>query len=104
MRKLIALFLCTIALASCQRVKYDSLYEITYKVYYPGETVTKSFTFHAVEGEAKYQSYVNFSENRLIVQAFHTNNPFRKNLIILERTTAPIQVTGFKLKSNIEKE
>ena len=96
MKKLLILFLFAVFFVSCNHVsEYDCMYEITYKVYYPNETVIKNFSFHADSVHAKYICSSWKGTNVLVVYRSRYGNDY----VEIEKTTAPINVLEFKIKS-----
>ena len=88
-----------LCLVSCCRAEreFNVEYKVTYKVYYPNETVTKTYTFKGVEGETAVEVSSLRGSNGLCVRLYKARmfEPC-DNLIVVESTTAPIQVTSIE--------
>lgn len=96
MRKLIALLFLVLLIVSCKvKREYNAEYKVTYEVYYPNNTVTKTFTFKAVEGESSVSVYSFRGSNTLYVQSYKPKAFEKGSLdpgVTVESTTAPIQL------------
>ena len=90
MKKIIALIIALVTLVACKDYTHEAT--IVYKVYYPGNTVTKTFTFNSSDDPGyRLDSYR--GSNTLYVEALR--NGWFTEFHNLEDTTAPIEVISF---------
>ena len=90
MKKIVALIIALMTLVACKDYTHEAT--IVYKVYYPGNTVTKTFTFDSTDDPGyRLDSYK--GSNNLYVETLR-NGGFTK-FYDLEHTTAPIEVVSF---------
>ena len=97
MKKIIALIIALVAFASCSR-DYTHDTTITYRIYYPGHTVERSFTYESTD-DPGYIRDSDRGSNYLYGQT--KRNGWFTTDHKLEDTSAPIEVTSFvKHKKN----
>ena len=86
MKKILVFLLMVVLLASCGKLEYEAT--ITYKVYYPGNTITRSYTIDSTS-EPGYILGSDRGINYLYVTSSHSMFAHRTRL---ENTSAPIEV------------
>lgn len=86
MKKILVFLMTAVLFVSCGKLEYEAT--ITYKVYYPGNTVTKSYTIDSTE-EPGYILGSNKGSNYLYILS--GQGPFARAPRI-EDTSAPIEV------------
>ncbi len=91
MKKIFALLAAIMLFASCSKKDYEAT--ITYRIYYPGNTVTKSYTMEATDHPG-YILASNRGSNYLVIIAGGSFSHQEK----LEDTSAPIEVVSFTKK------
>ena len=86
------IFLSLMVLCMCQSCgpkKYDYTCTITYRIYYPGNTITKSYTYECTE-----KGYYNLGSDRGSNYLYlHKSGVI--GAIKLEDTSAPIEIVSF---------
>ena len=95
MKKFLALCLMAFALVSCDG-KRDYTAYITYKIYYPGNTVIRHYSYEST-ADPRYTLSSDRGSNWLYVSS--SGNMFAKT-VKLEDTTAPIEVVSFIKEKN----
>ena len=79
--------------ASCTREKdYDYTFAVTYRVYYPGNTITKTYSTNGLK-DGYYETDSNEGTNRLI---FNPSKEKFAPLVYVESTTAPIEIVSIE--------
>ena len=91
MKKFLAIIVALFATLSCSR-DYDYQVTITYKIYYPGNTVTKTYTADCTD-DAVY--YLNSDRGTNYLYVDSENSFFSGYGTRLECTSAPIEVIYF---------
>lgn len=91
MKKIFALLAAIMLFASCSKKDYEAT--ITYRIYYPGNTVTRSYTMEATDHPG-YILASNRGSNYLVIMAGGSFSHQEK----LEDTSAPIEVVSFTRK------
>ena len=91
MKKIFAILTAIMLLASCEaKREYETT--ITYRIYYPSNTITKTVTKRTTENP----SYLLASDRGSNYLVFNTSNHlFDKYCEKLEDTSAPIEVVSF---------
>ena len=94
MKKFITFLIAALLLASCKEKPKDYVITITYRVYYPGNTVEKTKSIDVYEsGDYILSSFR--GSNSLTIDALGERYP--KDCYDLESTTAPIEVVSSKI-------
>lgn len=97
MKKIIIAILAAMCLVSCNR-DYEYETTIVYNIYFPGNTVTRTYTYKSSD-DPGYLLDSNRGSNYLYVEA--VRNGWFTWGAKLEDTTAPIEVVSFtKIKKN----
>ena len=94
MKKFITIVVAALLLAACQEKPMDYTMTINYRVYYPGNTVEKTYTCDVYE-HAQYILNSYRGSNTLYIDALGERYP--KDFTYLESTTAPIEVVSSKI-------
>ena len=90
MKKIFAILASVMLLASC--AKYDHETTIVYRVYYPGNTVTKTYTIDSTDdpsyilGSDRGSNYLYIRPNSKVYSGWGER---------LEGTSAPIEIVSF---------
>lgn len=95
MKKFILLLITALCLVSCKD-KRDTLYVVTYNVYYSNTPSTKSYTFKAEEGSANAWVFSDRGSNHLHVSDRH--GWLYGNGYTIESTSAPIEIISIRRK------
>ncbi len=76
---------------SCVREKdYDYTFAVTYRVYYPGNTITKTYSTNGLK-DGYYETDSYEGTNRLI---FNPSKEKFAPVVYVESTTAPIEIVS----------
>ena len=94
MKKFIAIIAGLLVLAGCKEKPKDYVMTITYRVYYPGNTVEKTREVPVYQ-TGDYILYSYRGTNTLNIDALGERYP--KDYYNLESTTAPIEVVSSKI-------
>ena len=93
-KKISAALLVLLMLVMCSCGKKDYITTITYRIYYPGNTVTKNYT-HESTSKPCYYLTSDRGSNSL---HFNYDGGWSWG-VLLENTSAPIEVVSFTTKS-----
>jgi hypothetical protein len=91
MKKIFAFFVAVALVVSCAKRDHEAT--ITYRVYYPGNTVTRTYTMDSTDepsyilGSDRGSNYLYVSDGR-----FFGKSPK------LEDTSAPIEIVSFRVR------
>ena len=92
MKKIFAILASIMLLASCTNTKYDYEATIKYKVYYPGNTVTRTYTYESSDDP----SYILGSDRGRNYLYVRKGDGFSEGWgEKLEGTSAPIEIVSF---------
>jgi hypothetical protein len=94
MKKVIILILAALCLGSCKR-DYGHETTIVYNVYFPGNTVSRTYTFDSSD-DPGYILASDRGSNYLVVEA--VRNGWFTWAEKLENTSAPIEVVSFRVR------
>lgn len=96
MKKLITLIVLALSLVSCSNKKLDTVYVVTYRVYYSNTPSTKTYTFKAEQGTA--QAFLTSDRGSNHLHIIDRSGWIHSNGRIIESSSAPIEIVSVTRK------
>lgn len=94
MKKILLILIALLAISSCKYEK-NCVTTITYRIYYPGNTVTKAYSYDTTD-EPCYILHSDRGSNYLKLYE-ESKFPYRGGRTI-EGTSAPIEIVSYNIK------